>query len=83
MHPAFEEDPTLFAGDQFHASAEGHLLFAASMTAYIVLAIRFEERDLVVEHGRKYREYRQRLPMLVPFWRGVRPRDEDGQPTSS
>ncbi len=29
MHPAFEEDPTLFAGDQFHASARGHLLFAA------------------------------------------------------
>lgn len=29
MHPAFEHDPALFAGDQFHASAEGHLLFAA------------------------------------------------------
>jgi len=49
----------------------GHLLFALFMTAYVRLAIAFEERDLLGEHGRKYREYRERVPMLVPFARWV------------
>lgn len=43
-----------------------HLVFAVMTTAYILVAIRFEEKDLVHEHGRKYEEYRERVPMLVP-----------------
>ena len=30
MYPAFIEDPDLFAPDLFHASAEGHLVFASA-----------------------------------------------------
>jgi protein-S-isoprenylcysteine O-methyltransferase Ste14 len=43
-----------------------HLVFALVTTAYILAAIRFEERDLIAEHGQKYIDYRKRVPMLIP-----------------
>lgn len=43
-----------------------HLFFALMTTAYILVAIRFEEADLVTFHGEKYLRYREQVPMLVP-----------------
>jgi protein-S-isoprenylcysteine O-methyltransferase Ste14 len=46
-----------------------HLLFAIATTAYILIAIQLEERDLVREFGHTYEDYRRRVPMLIPFSR--------------
>lgn len=44
-----------------------HLLFAIMTTAYMLMAIRWEEHDLIMVHGEKYARYRESVPMLVPI----------------
>jgi protein-S-isoprenylcysteine O-methyltransferase Ste14 len=44
----------------------GHALFAGALTAYILIAIRYEERDLAAMLGEPYRRWRDATPMLVP-----------------
>ena len=46
-----------------------HLLFSVATTAYILLAIQFEERDLMRQFGDRYRDYRRSVPMLIPSFR--------------
>jgi protein-S-isoprenylcysteine O-methyltransferase Ste14 len=48
----------------------GHLLFALGMSVYILIAIRYEERDLRGLFGRDYEEYRATVGMLTPkLWK--------------
>ena len=44
----------------------GHLLLAAGMSAYMLIAIRYEERDLTGFYGEDYTRYRKGVGMIFP-----------------
>ncbi len=43
-----------------------HLVFAIATTAHIFTAMVLEERDLIARFSKRYRRYRERVPMIVP-----------------
>lgn len=49
-----------------------HLFFAVVTTAYILVAVRLEERDLMAAHP-QYESYRNKVPMLIPNLLAKRP----------
>jgi protein-S-isoprenylcysteine O-methyltransferase Ste14 len=51
------------------AMTAGHLLFSVATTAYILIAIQLEERDLIAQFGDQYRRYRKEVAMLIPLRR--------------
>ena len=55
---AFWSTPTMTAA---------HLFFAVMTTGYILIAIQFEENDLVKHFGEKYIEYKKSAHMIIPF----------------
>lgn len=69
----------------------GRLLFALGFSAYILIGIAFEERDLLQQFGGLYRTYREQVGMLIPHARSLRrtagddsgPTDGSPRPTRS
>ena len=56
----------------------GRLLFALGSSAYILIGIAFEERDLLAQFGERYRAYREQVGMLIPRARSPRRTAGDG-----
>jgi len=54
----------------------GHLLLAVGLSVYMLIAIRYEEHDLVSMFGRDYELYREQAGMLLPRFKRRSPRDE-------
>lgn len=44
-----------------------HLAFAIGLTAYVLVGIYYEEKDMIKHFGETYHQYTQRVPMLIPF----------------
>jgi protein-S-isoprenylcysteine O-methyltransferase Ste14 len=47
----------------------GHLLLASGVSLFMLIAIQYEERDLVGYFGEDYEDYRRRVGMLTPRFR--------------
>jgi protein-S-isoprenylcysteine O-methyltransferase Ste14 len=47
--------------------SQGRLFFAAGSTIYVLVAIQFEEHDLINVFGQTYRDYRKRVSMILPL----------------
>jgi methanethiol S-methyltransferase len=56
-----------------------HLFFAVATTGYILIAIQLEERNLIEGLGHSYREYKQRVPALIPFTGKAQPSERASQ----
>jgi protein-S-isoprenylcysteine O-methyltransferase Ste14 len=54
----------------------GHLLFAGGMSAYVLLAVPLEERDLGRIIGQRYADYSERVPRFLPLPGKSHPRVE-------
>ena len=65
---AFWSTPTMTAA---------HLFFAIMTTGYILTAIQLEENDLVKIFGKRYLDYKQSAPMIIPFLRRTKQKTEN------
>ena len=43
------------------------LFFNLVFTVWVIIAIKYEERDLITAHGNSYRSYQSVVPMLIPL----------------
>ena len=44
-----------------------HLLLSAPLTVYVLMSLKYEEKDLVTTLGENYEDYQKRVRMIIPL----------------
>jgi protein-S-isoprenylcysteine O-methyltransferase Ste14 len=65
-HPLYLATLLLIVGFWFYIPTLANLITTAVIIIYLFVGIRLEERDLEQQFGEAYREYKRKVPMLIP-----------------
>ncbi len=68
-HPLYSGTLLFIWGLFFSFPMLNNLIAVFIITLYVIIGIRFEERKLIVEFGDLYRDYMNKVPMLIPHFR--------------
>ena len=61
----------------------GHLVFALGITTYVLIAVRFEERDIEAHVGNRYIAYRRSVPKFLPVPGRIHEKEDSGEAAPS
>ncbi len=65
-HPLYSGTILFVWGLFFIFPMLNNLIAVVLLTAYVLIGIRFEEKKLLQEFGKRYYDYMKRVPMLIP-----------------
>ena len=71
-HPIYSATLLLIAGFWLYSPTLDHLISTSCIFGYTLLGMRLEEKKLIATFGDTYRQYKNRVPALVPSWRALR-----------
>ena len=67
-HPLYAGGMLVLIGFWLYIPNLATLITAGTAILYTFIGISLEEKKLIKQYGNKYRDYRQRVPMLIPSW---------------
>ncbi len=68
-HPLYFSILVVLFGALLYAPSYPFLISAFWIVLYIIIGIQLEEARLVEKFGKAYREYQEKVPMIIPFYK--------------
>lgn len=65
-HPLYSATLLIIWGAFLFSNTSSMLTMCMALTLYLIIGIYWEEKKLIAAYGDVYKEYRQRVPMLIP-----------------